>query len=88
MWQDLRWQFIRADRAKDYHGPAVHPRHCSLWEKWVLGIHKQYNPSLHATQKELIKHSMSQLNPHEPKVSGKKLEKLEERASSSDDGQV
>ena len=51
--QDRRWTYIRAGRAQDYHGPAVHPRHLSLWEKWVLGIHKQYNPELHREQRLL-----------------------------------
>ena len=26
------------------HGPAVHPRHLSIWEKWVCGYHKQVPP--------------------------------------------
>ena len=42
--QDRRWQYIRAGCPEDYHGPAVHPRHLSLWEKWVLKIDRQYDP--------------------------------------------
>lgn len=49
LWlQDRRWQYIRAGCPEDYHGPAVHPRHLSLWEKWVLGIHKQWDPEADA----------------------------------------
>lgn len=91
--QDLRWQFIRAGRAKEYHGPAVHPRHLSLWEKLVLGVHKQYDPNLHKKQVELITHSMSQFdkekNPAEKGLSGKQLEKLDVvREPSSEDGET
>ena len=49
--QDRRWQYIRAGRAADYHGPAVHPRHLSLWEKWALGLHHQYDPHADAKQR-------------------------------------
>ena len=34
----------------DYHGEAVNPKHLSLWEIYVLGWHKNYNPELDAQQ--------------------------------------
>ena len=51
--QERRWRYIRAGKAQDYHGPAVHPRHLSLWEKRVLGVHKQYNPERNREQRAL-----------------------------------
>ncbi|WVR04159.1 hypothetical protein IAU60_001158 [Kwoniella sp. DSM 27419] len=41
--QDRYWAFVRAGRAGDYHGVAVHPQHLSLWEKWVLKRHHAYD---------------------------------------------
>ncbi|WRT65322.1 uncharacterized protein IL334_002265 [Kwoniella shivajii] len=41
--QDRYWAFVREGRAEEYHGIAVHPRHLSLWEKWVLKRHLQYD---------------------------------------------
>jgi len=38
-------------RAEDYHGVAVHPRHLSLFEIYVLRRHLPYNPQLDAEQK-------------------------------------
>ena len=77
--QDLRWQYIRAGKAKDYHGPAVHPRHLSLWEKVVLKIHHQYDIELHNKQTKLIQDSMNvKLNGGtNPDKLGKKLETLD-----------
>lgn len=43
--QEKRWAFMQQGRMHDYHGIAVHPRHLSLWEKWVLGLHKDYRPN-------------------------------------------
>lgn len=73
--QDLRWQYIRAGKAKDYHGPAVHPRHLSLWEKAVLKIHLQYDIELHNKQQKLIEDSMKAKG--DSNKLGKKLETLE-----------
>ena len=42
--QERRWFFIRNGSAKDYHGPAVHWRHLSRWERHVGKIHLQYDP--------------------------------------------
>ena len=77
--QDLRWQYIRAGKAKDYHGPAVHPRHLSLWEKNVLKIHHQYDIELHKKQTMLIENSMHvRLNGGTSvEKLGKKLDHLE-----------
>jgi len=44
--QERRWKYIREGRADEYHGIAIHPRHLSMWEYAVLGLHKNYNPSL------------------------------------------
>lgn len=43
---------MQQGRGKEYHGIAVHPRHLSLFEKGVLGIHHQYNPELDAEAKK------------------------------------
>nr|POF26238.1 putative inorganic phosphate transporter 1-4 [Quercus suber] len=40
--QERRWNFIRAGRAHEYHGVAVHPKHLSLWER-LMGVGKHYN---------------------------------------------
>ena len=32
--QERRWEYIRQGRPELYQGPAVHPRHLSLWERW------------------------------------------------------
>ena len=42
--QERRWFFIRNGSAKDYHGPAVHWRHLSRFERHVLRLHRQYDP--------------------------------------------
>ncbi len=44
--QETYWSFVRQGRAEDYHGPAVHPRHLSMWETYVLKRHRAYNPEL------------------------------------------
>jgi hypothetical protein len=49
--QDRYWQFVRAGRAGDYHGIAVHPRHLSVWERVVLGRHKAYDPEADRVQR-------------------------------------
>ncbi|KAL2012647.1 hypothetical protein VTN00DRAFT_172 [Thermoascus crustaceus] len=48
--QERRWQYIRQGREHEYHGPAVHPKHLSLWERF-RGIGKNYNPELDYKQK-------------------------------------
>ncbi|KAL3162223.1 hypothetical protein ABBQ32_009926 [Trebouxia sp. C0010 RCD-2024] len=42
--QERRWFFIRNGRPEDYHGPAVHWRHLSRWERHVCKTHLQYDP--------------------------------------------
>ncbi|GAX73083.1 hypothetical protein CEUSTIGMA_g536.t1 [Chlamydomonas eustigma] len=39
-------------RFQDYHGEAINPRHLSLWEIYVQGWHKNYNPELDREQFE------------------------------------
>jgi hypothetical protein len=48
--QERRWFYIRQGREEDYHGPAVHPRHLSLWERFI-GKSKFYNAELDYKQK-------------------------------------
>ncbi|KKK24821.1 hypothetical protein P175DRAFT_0533443 [Aspergillus ochraceoroseus IBT 24754] len=43
--QERRWKFIREGRADEYHGPAVHPKHLSVWER-MMGVGKAYNAEL------------------------------------------
>ena len=82
--QDLRWEYIRAGKAKDYHGPAVHPRHLSLWEKSVLGIHKQYNMELHNKQQQLIEDSLRAAKGDGP-INGKVGKAVQQLDTSSDE---
>ena len=59
--QERRWDYMQQGRGKEYHGIAVHPRHLSLFEKGVLGIHHQYNPQLDAEAKKAeASHKVSQ----------------------------
>ncbi|KAF7592712.1 hypothetical protein BBP40_012543 [Aspergillus hancockii] len=43
--QECRWKYIREGREHEYHGPAVHPRHLSVWER-LMGKGKSYDPDL------------------------------------------
>ncbi|EER45633.1 Pi-transporter A-1 [Histoplasma capsulatum H143] len=43
--QERRWYFLRSGRESEYHGPAVHPKHLSLWER-IRGAGKYYDPEL------------------------------------------
>lgn len=43
--QEIRWTYIRQGREHEYHGPAVHPKHLSLWER-LRGKSKFYNAEL------------------------------------------
>ncbi|KAI5304636.1 hypothetical protein KEM56_006224 [Ascosphaera pollenicola] len=40
--QERRWLCITQGRDQDYHGPAIHAKHLSLWERW-RGVGKNYN---------------------------------------------
>ena len=44
--QERYWLCVREGRPQDYHGIAIHKRHLSLWETWVLRRHKYYDPGL------------------------------------------
>lgn len=44
--QDRYWQFVREGRSEEYHGIAVHPRHLSWFEKFVLKRHLAYDAEL------------------------------------------
>ncbi|KAK4103040.1 MFS general substrate transporter [Parathielavia hyrcaniae] len=48
--QERRWSYLRAGRAGEYHGVAVHPAHLSLWER-MRGVGGGYDPKLDAEQK-------------------------------------
>lgn len=43
--QEIRWSYIRAGREHEYHGPAVHPKHLSLWER-IRGKGKYYDAEM------------------------------------------
>lgn len=43
--QERRFHYLREGREQDYHGIAVHPKHLSVWERW-MGVGKYYNPEL------------------------------------------
>lgn len=44
--QERYWICIREGRPHDYHGIAIHPRHLSLYETWVLHRNRYYDPEL------------------------------------------
>lgn len=48
--QERRWNYIRQGRAHEYHGPAIHPKHLSVWER-LRGLGKNYDPDLDYKQK-------------------------------------
>ncbi|OJJ46702.1 hypothetical protein ASPZODRAFT_25770 [Penicilliopsis zonata CBS 506.65] len=48
--QERRWMYLRQGREQDYHGPAVHPKHLSLWER-MRGKGKYYDAELDYKQK-------------------------------------
>ncbi|KAJ5087507.1 hypothetical protein N7456_011123 [Penicillium angulare] len=41
--QERRWEYIRQGREQEYHGPAVHPKHLSWYERFVLRLCKNYD---------------------------------------------
>ncbi|ORY62315.1 major facilitator superfamily domain-containing protein [Pseudomassariella vexata] len=43
--QERRWQYILQGREQDYHGVAIHPKHLSVWERW-MGVGKNYYPDM------------------------------------------
>lgn len=48
--QERRWWYIREGREQDYHGPAVHSKHLSLWERF-RGAGRYYDADLDYRQK-------------------------------------
>lgn len=48
--QERRWNCIRDGREHEYHGPAIHPNHLSIWER-LRGLGKNYNAELDYKQK-------------------------------------
>ncbi|PGG96834.1 hypothetical protein AJ79_09440 [Helicocarpus griseus UAMH5409] len=48
--QERRWYYLRNGRESEYHGPAVHPKHLSLWER-MRGAGRHYNAELDYKQK-------------------------------------
>ena len=44
--QEIYWKCVREGRVQDYHGVAIHPRHLSLWESFVLRRNRYYDPEL------------------------------------------
>jgi len=49
--QERRWRYMKAGREAEYHGPAVHPRHLSRWERYVLKIARNYDPAADIEQR-------------------------------------
>ncbi|RSH95744.1 hypothetical protein EHS25_000836 [Saitozyma podzolica] len=49
--QERYWDCVREGRAGDYHGIAVHPRHISVWERYILKRHRAYDPELDRQQR-------------------------------------
>ncbi|KAI9934689.1 hypothetical protein ASPWEDRAFT_53814 [Aspergillus wentii DTO 134E9] len=43
--QERRWTYLREGREHEYHGPAVHPKHLSFWER-ITGKGQYYNAEL------------------------------------------
>jgi hypothetical protein len=42
--QERYWAYVREGREHDYHGIAIHPRHLSFWEIYVLHRNRYYDP--------------------------------------------
>ncbi|KWU43916.1 MFS general substrate transporter [Rhodotorula sp. JG-1b] len=42
--QERYWRCVRAGRAEDYHGVAIHPHHLSWYERVILKRQKHYDP--------------------------------------------
>jgi hypothetical protein len=69
--QERRWFFIRNGSAKDYHGPAVHWRHLSRFERHVLRLHRQYDPVADLQQRREARMARpSYNNPLKPVTNG------------------
>lgn len=42
--EDRAHRYVVSGREAEYHGIAVHPRHLSLWERWVQRRSDRYDP--------------------------------------------
>lgn len=71
MMQERRWFFIRNGKSADYHGPAVHWRHLSRWERHVCKYHLQYDPVADLQQRRDAKLAGNAYNPSQPLMNGK-----------------
>lgn len=49
--QERFWGFIKDGKLDQYHGIAIHKRHLSNYEIYVLGRHLNYNPQLDASMR-------------------------------------
>lgn len=77
------WVYVRAGRASEYCGVAVHPRHLSLWEKVVLKRHRAYDADLDRMAKmaELrAEYKVAMEEAHANELNGEKVDQ-------EDDGQ-
>jgi hypothetical protein len=43
--QERYWNMVMEGRQADYRGVAVHPRHLSLWERYVMRRGDRYDPA-------------------------------------------
>jgi hypothetical protein len=44
--QERYWHYVIEGRQSEYHGVAIHPRHLSLWERYVQKRDRYYDPAL------------------------------------------
>jgi hypothetical protein len=44
--QERYWHYVLDGRESEYHGVACHPRHLSLWERYVQKRDRYYDPAL------------------------------------------
>lgn len=75
------WVYVRAGRASEYCGVAVHPRHLSLWEKVVLKRHHAYDADLDRMAKmaELrAEYKVAMEEAHVSELNGEKVDQEED----------
>ena len=72
--QERRWFFIRNGKATDYHGPAVHWRHLSRWERHVCKFHHQYDPVKDLQQRREAKLARNSYLRDAPATNGKAIQ--------------
>lgn len=44
--QERYFSYVKAGRANEYHGIAIHPKHLSWWEHYILKRSSNYDPAL------------------------------------------